>query len=176
MKTLQVVFFTAAPTVVLALVLVSMRRQILDNRRAILFLAVACALFFHRILFLPETISQSDANLLQVQFFDVYREAVRTHCEIPFWNPYQATGLPNLAHPLSAMFYPLVPLFLVGSVFKALGIFTLPGQEDVQNEAGGARICAALRLQRLGRNARGAPAGDRVPLRLRVAAAGGAGL
>ncbi len=125
MRALQVVFFTAAPTVVLALVLVAMRRRIADNWPSILFLAAACVLFFHRILFLPETISQSDANLLQVQFFDVYREAIRAHCEIPFWNPYQATGLPNLAHPLSAMFYPLTPIFLVGNIFKALDIFIL---------------------------------------------------
>ena len=114
--------FAAAPTLLLALILFGLRRELRENWRAVLFLALAVLVFFRRTIFLPEMLSQSDANLLQLQFFSVYREAI-TGGAAPFWNHYQGAGLPNLAHPLSAMWYPLTPLFLVGSVFKAMGLF-----------------------------------------------------
>ncbi len=122
MRTAEAVFFAAAPTFFLGLVLFGLRRELRDNWRAILVLALAIALFWRRIIFLAEGLSQSDANLLQLHFFTIYREAV-TAGELPFWNHYQGTGVPNLAHPLSAMWYPLTPIFLVGSVYKALSIF-----------------------------------------------------
>ena len=78
MRFVELAFFVSAPTVVLAVVLVGLRREIRDNWRGILFLAVACTLFFHRMLFLSETISQSDANLLQLQFFSTTAAACRT--------------------------------------------------------------------------------------------------
>jgi hypothetical protein len=123
LRAIEVLFFAGAPTLVLALVLYGLRGQFRDNWRAVLFLAAACALFFHRILFFHEAISQSDANLLQVQFFSVYREAIASFGEIPFWNPHIGAGVPNLANPLSAMFYPLAPLFLLAGAFKAMSIF-----------------------------------------------------
>ncbi len=123
MSSLEVSFFVAAPTCVLALVLLSFRTEIRRDWRAILFLAAACLIFFHRIIFLSEAVSQTDANQLQVQFFSLYRQAVLEFGEIPFWNPHEAAGLPNLAHPLSAMFYPLTPLFLIFDVFRALSVF-----------------------------------------------------
>lgn len=118
----EAIVFAAAPTLLLAVVLFGLRRELRENWRAILFLSLAVLLFFRRMIFLPEMISQSDANLLQLQFFSVYREAI-TGGAVPFWNHYQGAGLPNLAHPLSAMWYPLTPLFLAGSVFKAMGGF-----------------------------------------------------
>jgi len=122
MTAAQAVFFAAAPTVLLALLLFSLRRELHDNWRGIALLALAVVLFRRRIIFLGEAISQSDANLLQLQFFTVYREAI-TAGALPFWNAAQGAGLPNLAHPLSAMWYPLTPVFLAGSVYKAMSIF-----------------------------------------------------
>ena len=60
-----------------------------------------------------------------MRFFSLYHEAVRGFAQIPFWNPYEGAGVPNLAHPLSAMFYPLTPLFLMDSVFTAMNIFVV---------------------------------------------------
>ncbi|MHC4712087.1 MAG: hypothetical protein ACYTAN_02285 [Planctomycetota bacterium] len=118
------VFFAAAPTAVLLALLYALRRQLRENLLPILALALFALLFFRRIVFLPETISQSDANLLQLQFFRIYREAV-LQGQPPFWNPYEGAGLPNLAHPLSAMFYPLTPLFLLVNVFRGMSVFVV---------------------------------------------------
>jgi len=125
MRAISVVFFAGAPTLVLGLVLFSLRAKLVDNWRAIAFLAAGSMLFFHRILFFGEALSQSDANLLQLQFFAVYKDAILSFGEIPFWNPSIGAGLPNLANPLSAMFYPLAPLFLVMDIFRAMGIFVV---------------------------------------------------
>ena len=123
MTALEVVFFALAPTLVLALVLYSFKEELADNWGAVLFLAAAAALFFHRILFMGEALSQKDASDIQLQFFTVYREAILGFGQIPFWNMHEGTGVPALAHPLSAMFYPLAPLFLAMNAFRAMGIF-----------------------------------------------------
>ncbi len=118
------VLFVAAPVLVFAALLFALKKQLRENIVSIIILAFFALLFFHRIVFLSETISQSDANQLQLQFFRVYREAVLDG-RPPFWNPHEGTGLPNLAHPLSAMFYPLAPVFLVFNVFKSMSLFVV---------------------------------------------------
>lgn len=125
MRAIELVLFCIIPTLVFLLIAFSLRREIEDNWRGMLFIAVGCVLFFHRIIFFNEALSQEDANLLQMQFFTVFRDAIRTYGEIPFWNPWQGAGLPNLAHPLSALFYPFVPVFLVGNVFEAMNVFVV---------------------------------------------------
>lgn len=123
MSILELVFFIFAPAAVLALIVFNLRDELAPAwRQAAIVAGITCA-FFHRILFLGEALSQSDANLYQLQFFSVYREAILKFGEIPFWNPHIGAGVPNLANPLSAMFYPLAPVFLVFGVFRAMSIF-----------------------------------------------------
>lgn len=125
MSALSVVFFVLAPVLVLALILYCLRDEFAANRRLVAVIALACLAFFHRIVFFGEALSQSDANLLQLQFFTAYRSAILDFAEIPFWNPLVGAGVPNLANPLSAMFYPLAPLFLATNVFRAMSVFVV---------------------------------------------------
>ncbi len=125
MTALAVVAFVLAPPLVLVLILFAMRREFEGRLLEIGLVAAAVALFFHRVLFFREALSQADANLLQLRFFMVYREAIRGFAQLPFWSPWEGAGVPNLAHPLSAMFYPLAPIVLVGNVFKAFDVLVV---------------------------------------------------
>jgi hypothetical protein len=71
-----------------------------------------------------ETNMPSDAIILHMPWRTLYREAL-LRGEMPFWNPYNFSGIPFLANLQSTVLYPANLFFLLGSLSTGFLLFSL---------------------------------------------------
>jgi hypothetical protein len=101
------------------------RRLIRENLAYLGVLGILVLLFLSPLVIGTNAIVQKDANLLQIPFFMSYRDSIRGFLQLPLWNPYLWSGMPNLAHPLSHVFHPTVFLSLVFPAYRAFNLSLL---------------------------------------------------
>jgi hypothetical protein len=85
-------------------------------------LALLCVLFYWEVLWLPadQIVASNDLTNMFVHWLRFAVSSIRQG-QFPLWNPYLFSGVPFVANPQPALFYPPTWLALLMPVSKALG-------------------------------------------------------
>lgn len=85
-------------------------------------LALFCALFFWNVLWLPadQIIADNDLTNMFLRWLQFATSSL-SQGELPLWNPYLFSGIPFIANPQPALFYPPTWLAFLFPATKALG-------------------------------------------------------
>jgi hypothetical protein len=89
-------------------------------------LALLCIAFFWDVLWLPSDriVAGNDLTNMFTHWLSFARSSIQRG-QLPLWNPYLSSGLPFVANPQPALFYPPTWLALLMPVPKALGLIVV---------------------------------------------------
>jgi hypothetical protein len=89
-------------------------------------LALLCGVFFWDVLWLPgnRIVAGNDLTNMFYHWLSFASSSIQQG-RLPLWNPYLSSGLPFVANPQPALFYPPTWLALLVSVPKALGLIVV---------------------------------------------------
>ena len=89
-------------------------------------LALLCVIFFWDVLWLPgnRIVAGNDLTNMFYHWLSFASSSIQQG-QLPLWNPYLSSGLPFVANPQPALFYPPTWLALLVSVPKALGLIVV---------------------------------------------------